>query len=613
MNVFIGRGISLLRQGGNAVRKLMTGNEAVAYGAYEAGVRYASAYPGTPSTEILENVALYDSIIAEWAANEKVALEAAIGASVSGARSMASMKHVGLNVASDAFMTVAYTGVNGGLVVITADEPGQHSSQNEQDNRHFAPFGKVPMLEPADSQESKDMIGIALDISEQYDTPVLVRMTTRVCHSKSIVECGERKEVPIREYTKQKAKNVIVPAYATKMRVKVEERLEKLKVFSNQTDLNFIKWNDNRIGVISSGMCYHYARAVFGDNASYLKLGFTYPMPDEKIKEFASQVEKLYIIEENDPIIEERVRILGFECYGKDLFPSYGELTPDVLRKALYGKEKEGIEYNKSLAVPRPPALCAGCPHRGFFYELGKRKDVMIVGDIGCYTLGVSDPYDSIDVTYDMGSAFSVAHGAQRIFDMKDMGRKRVIAVQGDSTFFHTGVSALLSTTYNKGNTINIILDNRITGMTGHQENPGSGYTLQGDLTETLDIESLVRACGIKHVRTVDPNDLDIMGGAIDWSLSLEEPSVIITRWPCALKKFSKEDRLEFPNAFTSKYQVDQDTCIGCMQCSQVGCPAIEFIEDEGVSKIDINTCVGCSVCAQVCPTSAIERVVSND
>lgn len=599
----------ILLIGGNSVKRLMTGNEAVAYGAYEAGVRYASAYPGTPSTEILENMATYDSIIAEWAANEKVALEAAIGASVAGARSMASMKHVGLNVASDAFMTVAYTGINGGLVVITADEPGQHSSQNEQDNRYFAPFGKVPMLEPSDSQESKDMIRIAMEISEEYDTPVLFRMTTRVCHSKSIVDCNERIEIPIKEYHKEKSKYVIVPGYAIKMRVKVEERLERLKVFSNETDLNFIKWNDKKIGVISSGMCYHYARAVFGNSASYLKLGFTYPMPDEKIKEFASGVEKLYIIEENDPIIEERVRMLGFDCHGKDVFPSYGELTPDVLRKSIEGHEKEGIKYNKSLSVPRPPALCAGCPHRGFFYEVGRREDVMIVGDIGCYTLGVSDPYDAIDVTFDMGSAFGVAHGAQRIFDLKDSNKKRVIAIQGDSTFFHTGINGLLSTTYNKGNTINIILDNRITGMTGHQENPGSGYTLKGEITESLDIEALVRACGIKHVKMIDPNQLDKMGEAIDWALSIEDPSVIITRWPCALKKFTLEDKEEFPDAFTSKYQVDENLCIGCKQCSNVGCPAIEYLSDIGISRIDLNTCVGCSVCAQVCPTSAIERV----
>ncbi|MDR7870896.1 MAG: indolepyruvate ferredoxin oxidoreductase subunit alpha [Tissierellaceae bacterium] len=591
------------------MKKLMTGNEAVAYGAYEAGVRYASAYPGTPSTEILENIALYGDIKAEWSANEKVALEAAIGASIAGGRALSSMKHVGLNVASDAFMTVAYTGVNAGLVVITADEPGQHSSQNEQDNRHFAPFGKVPMLEPSDSQESKDMIGIALQISEDYDTPVLFRMTTRVCHSKSIVECGERQNYPIREYKKDKAKYVVVPAYATKMRVKVEERLKKLAEYSNKTDLNFIKWNDKKIGVISSGICYNYARAVFGDSASYLKLGFTYPFPDEKIREFASQVDKIYIIEENDPIIEERVKMLGFECHGKDIFPSYGELTPDVLRKSIEGQNKETIDYDKTLVVSRPPSLCAGCPHRGFFYEIGKSKDVVIAGDIGCYTLGVGDPYDAIDITIDMGSAFGVGHGAQSVFNMKEGNKKRVIAVQGDSTFFHTGINGLLSTVYNNGNTINVILDNRTTGMTGHQENPGTGYTLDRGITESLDIEALVRACGIKHVKKVDPNQLDQMGEAIDWALSIEEASVIITRWPCAIKKLSEEDREEFKDVFTEKYRVNPVLCISCKQCTRCGCPAIEFSNEYLVSKIDINSCVGCGVCSQVCPALAIGKV----
>ena len=593
------------------MRKLMTGNEAVAYGAYEAGVRYASAYPGTPSTEILENMALYkDDIKAEWAANEKVALESAIGASIAGGRALSSMKHVGLNVASDAFMTVAYTGINGGLVVITADEPGQHSSQNEQDNRHFASFGKVPMLEPSDSQEAKDMIGIALEISEDYDTPVLFRMTTRICHSKSIVECGERQDLPIKEYNKEKSKYVVVPGYATKMRVKVEERMEKLKDFSNNTDLNFIEWNDKKIGVISSGICHHYARAVFGDRASYLKLGFTYPLPDEKIKEFASQVDKLYIIEENDPLIEERVRMLGYQCYGKSVFPTYGELTPDVLRKSIEGESKPTIDYDRSMVVSRPPSLCAGCPHRGFFYEVGRRKDIVIAGDIGCYTLGVSDPYDAIDFAIDMGSAFGAGHGAQSIFDMKDGNKKRIIAIQGDSTFFHTGINGLISTVYNKGNTINVILDNRTTGMTGHQENPGSGYTLEGEITEDLDIEALVKACGVKHVKQVDPNQLDKMGEAIDWALSIEdEPSVIITRWPCVLKKFNEEDKAEFTDAFTDKYQVDSDICIGCKQCASVGCPAIEFIQEDSISNIDISQCVGCEVCAQVCPIRAIERV----
>lgn len=591
------------------MKKLMTGNEAVARGAYEAGVRFASAYPGTPSTEILENTALYNEIKSEWATNEKVALESTIGASIAGGRSIAAMKHVGLNVASDAFMTVAYTGVNAGLVVITADEPGQHSSQNEQDNRNYASFAKVPMFEPSDSQESKDMIKTALELSEEYDTPVLFRMTTRVCHSKSIVELKEREEIPIKEYKKNKEKYVIVPAYATKMRVNVEERIHRLQEFSNKTDLNYIEWNDKRVGVISSGMCYYYAKAVFGDTVSYLKLGFTYPMPDEKIKEFASHVDKIYVIEENDPIIENRVKTLGFECFGKNIFPTYGELTSDVIRRCIYGNGKPEIDYNKDFVVPRPPALCAGCPHRGFFYELSRKKDIVVAGDIGCYTLGVSQPYDSIDITIDMGSGFAVGHGAQTIFNMNKDNKKRVVAVQGDSTFFHTGINGLISTVYNKGNTINVILDNRTTGMTGHQENPGTGYSLQGETTEQIDIEAMARACGIKHIRNVNPNEMDKMGKILDWAISIDEPSVIITRWPCAIKKLSSQDKIEFPNAFTEKYQVDADICTGCKQCTRVGCPAIEFLNEEIKSYIDINQCVGCSVCKQVCSGFAIRKV----
>ncbi len=595
------------------MKKLLTGNEAVARGAFEAGVHYAAAYPGTPSTEILENISLYKEIRAEWASNEKVALESAIGASIAGGRALASMKHVGVNVASDALMSFAYTGVNGGLVLVTADEPGQHSSQNEQDNRRYAAFAKVPMLEPSDSQESKDMIKIAFEISEEYDTPVLFRMTTRVCHSKGVVECFEREEKPFVEYVKNKQKYVTVPAFARRMRVKVEERINRLQEFSNNTHLNYIEWNDKKIGVIASGMCYQYAKEVFGKNASYLKIGFSYPLPDEKIREFSSQVDRIYVIEENDPIIEERVKMLGFECHGKDTFPSYGELTPDVIRRSMYGETNPNIEYDRSMVVPRPPALCAGCPHRGFFYELRKiiaKKNVVVAGDIGCYTLGMDEPYNGLDFTIDMGSALAAGHGAQTIFNMQDENKRRVIAVQGDSTFFHTGINGLINTVYNKGNTINVILDNRITGMTGHQENPGSGYTAQGEATEALDIEALARACGIQHVIKVNPNNLEEMRHAFNWALEIQEPSVIITRWPCALKKFSQEDKEEFSGAFTEKYEVNQDVCIGCKKCTRTGCPAISFNKETKKSYIDYNQCVGCSVCYQVCPTGAIGKVV---
>ncbi len=592
------------------MKKLLTGNEAIARGAWEAGVKYASAYPGTPSTEILENTALYkEDILAEWAPNEKVALEAAIGASMAGARSFAAMKHVGVNVAADALFTYAYMGVNGGMILITADEPGQHSSQNEQDNRNYAKFAKIAMFEPTDSQESKDMMKVAFEISEKYDTPVLLRTTTRVCHSKGIVECYDREEVGIKEYVKNIKKNVTVPAHARGLRVKVEERLQKLLVFSNSTELNFIKWNSTKIGVITSGGCYDYAKEVFGDTVSYLKLGFTNPLPTEKLTEFCSKVEKVYIIEENDPYIEEQVRILGFDCFGKNLFPAYGELTPDVIRNTVYGKTNPIIEYDKSKVVPRPPTLCAGCPHRGFFYELGKRKNVMVSGDIGCYTLAFAEPYNAMDLNICMGASMSAGHGAQQVFNMKENNKMRVVSVLGDSTFFHTGMNSLLDVAYNGSNTVNVILDNRITGMTGHQENPGTGYTLQGKETKEVDIEKVVRAFGLENVITIDPNDLEAVKNALNWALSLDEPSVIITRWPCVLKKFSPKDKEEFSTAFKTKCKVDVEKCVGCRACIRTGCPAISYDKATKKSNIDLDTCVGCEVCLQVCPVKAIGKV----
>ena len=491
------------------MKKLMTGNEAIARGAYEAGVKYASAYPGTPSTEILENIALYkDDILAEWAPNEKVAVEAAAGASIAGARTVASMKHVGLNVAADPLFTVAYTGVTGGFIIITADEPGQHSSQNEQDNRNYARAAKIPMFEPSTSQEAKDMFKEAFEISEKFDTPVLYRLTTRLCHSKGIVECEDRKEVGIKEYVKDAHKYVTVPANSRVLRGKVEERLHNLEKFSNETDLNSIELNDTKVGIIASGMCINFAKEVFGNDASYLKLGFTFPMPDEKIKEFASKVEKIYVIEENDEFIEEHVKALGINCHGKDVFPAYGEMTPDVIRKAIYGKTFDHLEANEELLVPRPPTFCAGCPHRGLFYELGKRKDVVITGDIGCYTLGFAPPYNAMDCVVCMGASLGSGHGAQQVFNMVEGNKKRVVGVLGDSTFFHTGINGLLDIIYNNGNAISIILDNRITGMTGHQENPGSGFKLQGEPTNEISIEEVVRACGVKNLRVINPNDL---------------------------------------------------------------------------------------------------------
>lgn len=591
------------------MKLLMTGNEAIARGAYEAGVKFASAYPGTPSTEILENVAIYkENIVAEWATNEKVALEAAIGGSIAGARTMASMKHVGVNVAADPLFTFSYIGVNGGMVLITADEPGMHSSQNEQDNRNYAKFAKIAMFEPSTSQEAKDMFKEAFEISEKYDTPVLFRVTTRLCHSKGIVECSDRVEVPIKEYIKNPQKNLTVPAHARVRRVDIEERMKKLLDYSNNTHLNNYEMNDTKIGIVASGICYTYAKEVFKDDASYMKLGFTNPMPIDKIKEFASKVDEIYVIEENDPFIEEQLKANNIKCHGKDIFPSYGEMTPDVIRKALFGKTNDTIEYNKELVVNRPPGLCAGCPHRGFFYELGKRKNVMVTGDIGCYTLGFAPPYNAMDTTICMGASLSSAHGAQKVFNMKENNKMRVVGVLGDSTFFHTGINSLLDVVYNKGNSISVILDNRITGMTGHQQNPGTGYTLQGDVTSEVNIEELVKACGVKHIRTINPNNLSQVKETLDWAFNLEEPSVIITRWPCALKKFSKQDIEEFNNPFTSKCSVDTDKCIGCKLCMKTGCPAISFKSEEKLVCIDKNQCVGCEVCSQVCPKDAISK-----
>lgn len=592
------------------MKKLLTGNEAIARGAFEAGVRFCSAYPGTPSTEILENLSTYPEIYAEWAPNEKVAMEAAIGASYAGARSMASMKHVGVNVAADPLFTFSYTGVNGGMVFISANEPGQHSSQNEQDNRHYAKAAKVPMLEPSDSQECKEMIGAAFDISEEFDTPVMIRMTTRICHSKGVVECGERTEHEIKPYVKDIKKYLAVPAFARGMRVRVEERMKKLEEYSENTPLNKIEWNDRKIGIIASGAAYCYAREVFGANASYLKLGFSFPLPAGKMKEFCSGVEKIYIIEENDPIVEETVKSLGFIPHGKDTFPAYGEITPDVIRRCVFGSENQTISFSQEKIVPRPPALCAGCPHRGFFVEVGKLKNVMVSGDIGCYTLAFAEPYNAMDYNLCMGASFSTGHGAQKVFNMKPDNKMRVLSVLGDSTFFHTGINSLIEVIYNHSNTINVILDNRITGMTGHQENPGTGYTAKGDPTEAINIEAIVRACGIKHIRVINPNDLKQVRETLQWALALDEPSVIITRWPCVLKRLSTQDKEEFDAVFTDKCVVDEAACIGCKMCLKSGCPAISFDTNRKKAHIERTQCVGCTVCSQICPKNAIKKEV---
>ncbi len=591
------------------MKQLMTGDEAIARGAYEAGVRYASAYPGTPSTEILENLAAYDEIYAEWAPNEKVAMEGAIGAAIAGGRSMVSMKHVGVNVAADPLFTWAYMGVNAGNVLVSADEPGMFSSQNEQDNRNYAKAAKLAMFEPSDSQECLDMVKAAYELSEAYDTPVMVRMTTRVCHSKSIVELHEREEPALKEWEKNPSKYVCLPAMARKMRVNLEERRKKLAEYSETSPYNRAEYADGRIGVIASGICYYYAKEVFGDDVSYLKLGFTQPMPAGLIREFCGRMDKVYILEENDPFIEEFVKMQGVDCEicGKDLFPVTGELTPDVIRKAVTGAALPTISFDTDKLINRAPSLCAGCPHRGLFYRLGKRKDIMISGDIGCYTLAASKPYSAMDSTVCMGASISIGHGAQKVFNMGDSGR-RVVTVLGDSTFFHTGINSLMNTVYNNSNTVNIILDNRITGMTGHQENPGTGFTAQGEVTTLIKVEDIVRALGVKHVKVINPNHLDEVDAALDEFLQLDEPSVIITRWPCALKKFSQADIDEFPQLFQTKNKVDTEKCIGCKLCLKAGCPAMSFDEKAGQVRINPEQCVGCDVCTQICNQDAIVK-----
>ena len=588
------------------MKELLTGDEGVARGAYEAGVCFASAYPGTPSTEILENIANYKEIIAEWDPNEKVAMESAIGASLAGGRSLAAMKMVGVNVAADPLLSFAYSGVNGGMLLVSADDPGMHSSQNEQDNRNYAKFAKIPMVEPSDSQESKDMVKAAMEISEEFDTPVLMRMTTRVCHSKSLVALADPIPQSKKPYVKNLQKNDLVPAVSRKLRVKVEERLRKLEAFSETTDLNYAVWNDRKIGIVSSGVAYQYVREVFESTASYFKLGFTYPLPLKKLKDFASKVEMVYVVEELDPFIEEQMKAAGIACVGKEKIPSYGELNPDIIASALLGKKTETIGYDKSIVADRPPTLCAGCPHRSFFFELGKRKKTMISGDIGCYGLGGAEPLNAKDSCICMGAGPSIAHGAQKVFNKfgEDM---RVVSVVGDSTFFHTGINSLMTSVYNKSNTITCILDNRITGMTGHQENPGSGFTLQGEPTNLIDIPAVVKALGVDHLRVVNPMKLTELREAFNWAYTLNEPSVIVTRWPCVLKKLSVADEEEFGD-YKGTCVVDEEKCIGCKMCLKTGCPALQFQKDTKKVRIDSAQCVGCEVCAQVCPKKAIAR-----
>ena len=590
------------------MKVIMSGNEAIARGAYEGGVRFASAYPGTPSTEILENMPQYgESVYSEWAPNEKVATEAAIGASIAGVRSLCAMKHVGMNVAADPIYTFAYTGVTGGFIMVVADDPGQHSSQNEQDNRNQAKGAKLLCLEPSDSQEALDFTKKAFALSEEMDMPVMMHVTTRICHSKCIVELGDRVEADVPDFEPKITKYVTAPANAKVLRATLEDRLARAEEFACDCEFNKVEMHSTKIGVITCGVSYQYARETFGEDASYLKLGIVNPLPDKLIKDFCSKVDKVYIVEEMDPYLEEHVKSLGIECTGKDLIPKYDELNTDIVRKAFLGVEPETYKSDVATVV-RPPALCAGCPHRGFFYELAKRKNIMITGDIGCYTLGSAAPLNAMHTTICMGASISQGHGAS--IALRDAGKEtKVVSVIGDSTFFHTGVNSLMDAVYNGGSNLSVILDNRITGMTGHQQNPGTGYTLMGKEAPEVDIPALCKSVGVKdeNIITVNPNKLDEVKDALDKLLPKDEPTVLITRWPCVLKKFSRQDTDEFPTLHKTQCVIDQDKCKNCKMCVKTGCPALISTKDN--VTVDRTSCNGCTVCKQVCPFDAIEEV----
>ncbi len=571
----------------------MLGNEAFARGLYEAGCKVVSSYPGTPSTEITECVAKYDEVYAEWAPNEKVAMEAAIGASIAGARSFCAMKHVGLNVAADPLYTAAYTGVNGGMVIAVADDPGMHSSQNEQDSRHHAIASKVMMLEPSDSGECKEFAKIAFELSEQFDTPVIVRLSTRVSHSQSSVELCEREEKELKEYKKTPQKYVMMPAFAKGRHVFVEERTAKLVEYAETSPLNRVEISDKaEFGVITSGAAYQYAKEALGERASVLKLGTVNPLPVKLIQNFASKYERVYIIEELDGIIESHCRNIGVNnVMGKEIFGYIGELSQSIIAEKLLGEKTEVQTFGENIPV-RPPVMCAGCPHRGLFYCLSKLK-VMVSGDIGCYTLGAAAPLCAVDTTVCMGASISGLHGFNKARGAE--AEKNSVAVIGDSTFMHSGMTGLVNIAYNATNSTVIILDNSITGMTGHQQNPTTGKNLKGDPAAAVNLEELCKAIGIKRVRVVDPYSLAETEAAIKEELAVEEPSVIISRRPCALLKYVKHK---------PALKVEADKCKGCKACMKLGCPAISM--NDGKAVIDHTQCVGCGICQEQCKFAAI-------
>ncbi len=571
----------------------MLGNEAVARGLYEAGVKVVSSYPGTPSTEITEFAAKYDEIYCEWAPNEKVATEVAFGASLRGVRSACAMKHVGLNVAADPLFTLSYTGVNGGLVIFVADDPAMHSSQNEQDSRHYAIAAKVPMLEPADSSEAKEFVKEAYRISEDYDTPVIVRMCTRIAHSQSVVELAEREEIDLPAYEKNPQKYIMAPANAIRRHPFVEERTEKLQALGETTPLNKVENNGSETGIICSGTCYQYVKEVFGDSVSVLKLGLVNPLPVDLIKNFADSVEKLYVIEELDPIIETHLNNIGVKCTGKEMFSMLGEFNQNTIRKAFGVAVPENTATDTAVPV-RPPVMCAGCPHRGLFYTLAKNK-ITALGDIGCYTLGSAAPLFALDSTLCMGASVSGIHGFNKAGGAES--EKKTVCVIGDSTFMHSGMTGLVNIAYNASNSTVIILDNSITGMTGHQQNPTTGYNIKGEPAAAVNLEELCHSIGIERVRVVDPYNLKECEDAILEELQVPAPSVIISRRPCMLLKYVKAK---------PPVTVNEDKCVGCKMCMKIGCPAISIKNEK--AHIDFTQCVGCDVCTQMCKLGAIEK-----
>ena len=576
------------------MKQLILGNEAVARGLYEAGCSFVSSYPGTPSTEITEAIAKYPEVYAEWAPNEKVAMEAAFGASVAGKRSFCGMKHVGLNVAADPLFTISYTGVNGGMVIGVADDAGMHSSQNEQDSRHYAMAAKIPMLEPADSAEALAFTKLAYTISEEFDTPVLIKMCTRVSHSQSVVELGQRQEVT-KEYQKDIAKYVMMPGNAKKRHPVVEARTQALITYAETAPINRVEPGQSKqMGIITSSTSYQYVKEVYGEQFPVLKLGMIWPMPEQKIRDFAAGVESVLVVEELDGFIELHGKNLGIACMGKDKFSCIDELSQNRVAQAMGVACEEGVKLDEAIP-PRPPVMCAGCPHRGLFYTLKKNK-ITVLGDIGCYTLGAVAPLASVDTVICMGASVSGLHGFTKAQNGAADGK--TVAVIGDSTFMHSGITGLVNMAYNQSNGTVIIVDNSITGMTGHQQNPTTGFNLKGDPCAKIDLESLCRAVGIQRVRVVDPYDLAQCDEVIREELAAAEPSVIISRRPCALLKYVKHKK---------PLTVDTEKCVGCKACMRIGCPAISMVD--GKAKVDSTQCVGCGVCAQLCKLDALKEV----